>query len=33
MKPALNAEAPSDRLLPVDAVAPTRVETATFAMG
>jgi hypothetical protein len=33
MKPALNAEAPVGNLLPVDAVAPTRVETATFAMG
>lgn len=33
MKPALNAEAPWDRLLPVDAVAPARVETATFAVG
>ena len=33
MKPALNAEAPVDKFLPVDAVAPTRVETATFAMG
>jgi hypothetical protein len=33
MKPALNVEAPSARLLPVDAVAPTRVETATFSLG
>jgi hypothetical protein len=33
MKPALNAEVPSDRILPVDAVAPERVETATFAVG
>jgi hypothetical protein len=29
MQPVLNAEAP----LPVDAVAPTHVETATFATG
>jgi hypothetical protein len=33
MKPALNVEAPSTRLLPVDAMAPTRVETATFSLG
>jgi hypothetical protein len=33
MKPALDVEAPSTRLLPVDSVAPTRVETATFAVG
>jgi hypothetical protein len=33
MQPSLNAEAPSGRLLPVDAVAPTHVETATFATG
>jgi hypothetical protein len=33
MKPAQNVEAPSTRLLPVDAMAPTRVETATFAVG
>ncbi len=33
MKPATTVEAPSARLLPVDALAPTRVETATFALG
>lgn len=33
MQPASNAEAPSNRLLPVDAVAPTSMETATFATG
>ena len=33
MQPSLTAEAPSGRILPVDAVAPTHVETATFAMG
>jgi hypothetical protein len=33
MKPALTVEAPSTRLLPVDALAPTRVETATFSLG
>jgi len=33
MKATLNVEAPSTRLLPVDAMAPTRVETATFALG
>ncbi len=32
MKPALDVEAPATRLLPVDALAPTRVETATFAL-
>ena len=31
--PASNVSAPSTRLLPVDAKAPTRVETATFALG
>jgi hypothetical protein len=33
MKPALTVEAPSAPRLPVDAMAPTRVETATFAVG
>jgi hypothetical protein len=33
MDSGMNVEAPSSRLLPVDAVAPTRVETATFATG
>ncbi len=33
MKPAENVEAPSTRLLPVDALAPSRVETATFGLG
>jgi hypothetical protein len=33
MKPAEHVEAPSTRLLPVDAIAPTRVETATFGLG
>jgi hypothetical protein len=33
MKPALNVEAPPARLLPLDAEAPSRVETATFALG
>jgi len=33
MKSALNVEAPSTRLLPVDARTPTRIETATFALG
>lgn len=33
MKPALDVETPSTRLLPVDAMRPTRVETATFALG
>ena len=33
MKPAENIEAPLSRLLPVDAMAPTRVETATFGLG
>jgi hypothetical protein len=33
MKPAPNVEAPSARRFPVDAMAPTRVETATFAVG
>lgn len=33
MQPVLNAEAPLGRLLPVDAVVPTSVETATFATG
>jgi hypothetical protein len=28
-----HVEAPSTRLLPVDTLAPTRVETATFALG
>jgi hypothetical protein len=33
MKPALHVEAPENRLLPVDALAPSRVETATFSLG
>jgi len=33
MKPALNVEAPAARRLPVDGMAPTHVETATFAVG
>ncbi len=33
MKPASSIEAPTTRLLPVDAMAPTRVETATFSLG
>jgi len=33
MKPAENVEVPLSRLLPVDALAPTRVETATFGLG
>jgi hypothetical protein len=33
MKPASHAEVPETRLLPVDAMAPARVETATFALG
>lgn len=33
MQPASNAEAPLGRLLPVDAVTPSHVETATFATG
>jgi hypothetical protein len=33
MKVPVTVEAPSTRLLPVDALAPTRVETATFALG
>ena len=33
MKPAQHAEAPSTRLLPVDTMAPGRVETATFSLG
>jgi hypothetical protein len=33
MKPAGHVEAPTSRLLPVDAMAPTRVETATFSLG
>jgi hypothetical protein len=33
MKPAQDVEAPTTRLLSVDAMAPTRVETATFALG
>ena len=33
MKPAQYVEAPSNRLLPVDAMTPTRVETATFGLG
>ena len=33
MQPATTVEVPATRLLPVDAKAPTRVETATFAVG
>jgi len=33
MKPADRVEAPTPRLFPVDALAPTRVETATFSLG
>lgn len=33
MKVPMNVEVPSTRLLPVDTMAPTRVETATFALG
>ena len=33
MKVPQHVEAPSARLLPGDAMAPTRVETATFALG
>lgn len=33
MKPAQRVEAPENRLLPVDATAPGRVETATFSLG
>lgn len=33
MQPTVTAEAPSSRLLPVDTRVPTRVETATFALG
>ncbi len=33
MEPTLNTEAAPSRLLPVDARAPGRVETATFALG
>jgi hypothetical protein len=33
MKPASQLEAPETRLLPGDALAPGRVETATFALG
>jgi hypothetical protein len=33
MEPTLNAEAAPSRLLPVDARAPGRVETATFSLG
>ena len=33
MNPVLDVEAPPTRLLPVDARPPTRVETATFALG
>jgi hypothetical protein len=33
MKPAQTVEAPETRLLPVDALAHPRVETATFALG
>jgi hypothetical protein len=33
MEPVLNAEAAPTRLLPVDARAPGRVETATFSLG
>jgi hypothetical protein len=33
MKPAQNVEAPASHLLPVDAMAPTRVQTATFSLG
>ena len=33
MNPTLNAEAAPTRLLPVDARAPGRVETATFSLG
>ncbi len=33
MKPALSLDGAPARLLPLDAEAPTRVETATFALG
>ena len=33
MKPAQHVEVASTRLLPVDALTPTRVETATFGLG
>ena len=33
MEPVQHLEAPETRLLPVDATPPTRVETATFALG
>lgn len=33
MRPAANVDAPSSRLLPVDTLVPSRVETATFALG
>lgn len=33
MKPASRVDAPESRLLPGDELAPTRVETATFALG
>jgi hypothetical protein len=33
MKPAQNVDVSQARLLPGDAVAPSRVETATFALG
>lgn len=33
MKTVLDIEAPLTRLLPVDAMQPARVETATFALG
>lgn len=33
MKPAPHAEAPATRFLAVEAMAPARVETATFSLG
>jgi hypothetical protein len=33
MKPAQHVEEAPTRLLPVDTMAPTRVETATFSLG